>query len=327
MSNCNIEFHEPDPRWEMFGCPDFESYLKHYLVRGQFHNKVPEEITKAYLTIENLIAHAYYYYPMYDEAISKALRTMEMAVKIRCKDLGIPVDRPDKKGKHKKIDRKFVDLIRDLAKSEPGKDVFYLIDCYRTLRNSLMHPETNSYMGGIGKPTIINSVNIFNLLFAPASFFELNKKQTEKLQQQTLFMKGEPLVFKMNNTRFLIHAIEITDVFINGESESVCLHVVPISNLPDNPTEDLGYAEPFTLFVRNIAIQNQILKGINIPNNSEIEVQISKHPDDKESVNKYLEYLDKFYKRIYPNVEQIFTHNKGKGIAEFRYSHYHQIQF
>jgi len=86
-----MEFHEPDSRWAGFGCSSYEHYLDRYLIRGKFHNKVPNAVTDAYITIEYLMAHAYYFYPMYDEALSKLLRTMEMAVKLRCKEIGIDI--------------------------------------------------------------------------------------------------------------------------------------------------------------------------------------------------------------------------------------------
>ena len=161
-------YHEPDKRWEVWECPNYEIYLQKYLVKGDFDAKVPKDIVAAFTTIEFLIAHAYYRYEMYDEALNKTLRTIEMAVKIRCKQLKIDFkyEVVKKNGKKENRDKDFNRLNQDLIKKEIGKELEYALEWVRFLRNIQMHPKMNSFMGGMSQRAITKCVEIINLLFA-----------------------------------------------------------------------------------------------------------------------------------------------------------------
>jgi hypothetical protein len=160
-------YHTPDETWKVFGFHTYESYIQHYLIKGNFHNKVPQDILDAYTTVEYLIAHAYYYYPMYDEAFSKSLRIIEMAIKIRCAELKIELMHEVKvKGKPKIIKKDLKRLIHDLSKKEKGKDFDNSLNGLRELRNSNMHPDMNAFMGGMSRSVMIACVDTINLIFA-----------------------------------------------------------------------------------------------------------------------------------------------------------------
>jgi hypothetical protein len=53
---------------------------------------LPEE-TKSFVPCKHIAAQAYYHYPLCDEEASKALRIMELAVKLKCKQLKISLIR------------------------------------------------------------------------------------------------------------------------------------------------------------------------------------------------------------------------------------------
>lgn len=80
-----MKWFEADTRWELFNMKSREDFINNYVVTGKFHNAVPKDIVTAFETVSYLMAHSYYHWPMMDEAMTKALLVMEMAVKIKAK--------------------------------------------------------------------------------------------------------------------------------------------------------------------------------------------------------------------------------------------------
>jgi hypothetical protein len=159
-------YHTPDKHWEIWGCTNYDCYLEKYLVKGNFHDKVPEEIIDASATIEYLIAHAYYYFKIYDEALNKALRIVELSVKLRCKQLGIDLQHEEVDLNSKKRNKDFSRLNEDLIKKEKNKELTYVLNYIRFMRNNQMHPTMNSFVGGRNNGVIIKCFETVNLLFA-----------------------------------------------------------------------------------------------------------------------------------------------------------------
>ena len=117
-----MEYHVPDNRWQIFGMDNFANYVEKAVVKGQFHPSVPADIVEAYKMAEYMMAHAYYHYPLYHEALSKVLRIIEMAVKFRCQQIKINLTQIAKrKGKQEEGKRVLKHLMDDIAKAEPVK--------------------------------------------------------------------------------------------------------------------------------------------------------------------------------------------------------------
>src|SRR5688572_3734537 len=114
-----MKYRVPDPLWESFGANNFEEYCEKFVVSGKFHPAVPQEIVNEYVQVEYLLSSAYYSYPLLDEAISKALKIMELAVKIKCKQSGILLSQKASSKSRKSLK----ELIDALDKMEPLKDL------------------------------------------------------------------------------------------------------------------------------------------------------------------------------------------------------------
>jgi hypothetical protein len=76
-------FYTPDTRWDFYQISDEEEFAEKLVIEGVFHQEVPEDVIEAYETTEYLMAHLYYYWPMYDEAFNKVLFTIEMGIKLK----------------------------------------------------------------------------------------------------------------------------------------------------------------------------------------------------------------------------------------------------
>src|SRR5687767_6120314 len=105
-------YFEADLTWNTFGVISKEDYVSKFVFEGKFHSAVPQDIIDSFETAEYMMAHAYYHYKMYDEALKKMLAIFEMAVKLRCTEMGIELEVSSKKWKTKK--RRLFDLIDDL---------------------------------------------------------------------------------------------------------------------------------------------------------------------------------------------------------------------
>lgn len=320
----NMEFYTPDERWDIFGCPDFESFLNKYLVRGNFHKKVPEQVVDAYKTIEYLMAHAYYYYPMYDEALSKLLRTIEMAIKIRCKELNIPTVVEKKKGNEiKRYDLTFNDLINKVCNEEKEKKLDFSLHRIREIRNMFMHPEFNSYMGGIIIFNIYFCVTILNTLFADKSFFIKVNSELKSFENKLANFKAKTMTFKRGSEYFLIHDLEIIDFFYIENEDLFCFSIHPVIQITENIIleKKVTGAPPICFPAKDVKISENSILGIDIKNNISFKIDIIDSPEDQRVMEKYKEYINR-QESFHLNIagSEIVT-----AITRFRYEYYHLI--
>jgi len=166
MNELQSKWFEPDERWRYFGgFTELEKYLAEMVIKGNFHDNVPEDISKSYKTVEFIMAHAFYHWPMYDEAYNKLLRIIEMALKFKAQELGIPVNHVKANGKETPKGMKV--LVDQISKaiSAPGGFKRYL-ERATYLRNWDSHPTHHSYSGGMLKSSsAMDMINLINILF------------------------------------------------------------------------------------------------------------------------------------------------------------------
>jgi hypothetical protein len=152
-------YYEPDIRWPRFGAPTREQFEALYVFPPRFHTGVHEDIVKSYTTASHLMALAWYYYPVYDEALNKLLLLLEMAVKLRCQQLGLPAGPK----------RTLQQLIASLEVAEPAKQLGWWLDLLRQMRNQVAHPEHHSFGGATFRIAMPRMVNTLNQLFEDES--------------------------------------------------------------------------------------------------------------------------------------------------------------
>lgn len=148
-------YYQPDTRWPIFGAPTREQFEARYVFPPRFHAGVPEDIVKSYTTASHLMALAWYHYPVYDEALSKLLLLLEMAIRLRCQQLGLPAGPK----------RTLQELIMALEAAEPAKELGWWLQILRQLRNQVAHPERHSFGGATFRPAMLRMVNTLNQLF------------------------------------------------------------------------------------------------------------------------------------------------------------------
>lgn len=148
----------------MFGINSQEEFVKKFVIPAQFYSQVPDDVKAAYETATYLMAHAWYHWPLYDEALKKLTLLLEMALKIKAKQLNIPSKIVNKKGRE--ISKSLSKLISEICAIEKEKNLHDLLNKVREVRNMFAHPERNSFMGGIASADIIKKISeTINQLF------------------------------------------------------------------------------------------------------------------------------------------------------------------
>jgi len=183
----STEYLASDDRWVIFDTNSIEEHIQKNVVKGVFEKSVPVDIVTDFKTIEYVQVYAYYHWPLMDEAMSKGLRLLEMAIKLKAKELGIPLRSSGLKPR----DKNFNQLINEVCIEEPLIQVRETIHFLRGLRNMTIHRDSDSYIGGTGGLIIRNLmrlVNLINEMFLDPE--KLKVKHISEKPERELFIKN-----------------------------------------------------------------------------------------------------------------------------------------
>jgi len=283
-----LPYQQPDRTWEIWeSTKDYRNYIEEMVVKGKFHPLVPKHVVDSYLIAEHIMAHAYYHYPMYDEALTKLLGIAEMAIKLRCTELGIElVTNQTRQGKTVIIEKKLVQLINELTAIEPAKDIKYNLDWLRRVRNTRMHPKQYGFAGSMVRSPIQWGVVILNKLFMPEATLVSFKVELQSMNAKVAAFKGAALIMEYESKGYLVERCEIREAVKVGNEWLYLLVAYPISiNTADNLATH-SYLQLFMFFVKRITACNGSLSAIEIASNNRVTVKHSIHPQDIANYDK-----------------------------------------
>ncbi len=289
-------YYKPDVIWEIYGASSQKEYIDKFMVKGRFHPAVPNDVREAFTTVEYLIAHSYYHYPMFDEALKKALGIFEMAVKLRCNELNIPVTLPSKRGVIP--DRRLVDLITELHIVEPIKEMSDSLNNLRLIRNIYSHPSYYSFIGVIARLNILSIVNTLNALFKdPLVIAQYNKDFNRYKKLYHSFEKGL-FILVDNELRILISCAKPKLIAFEGETLIGFWQLDPIlENVLINFPE-YAFDPPIKLVLENVILSNGTINAKEYTTKRAIMIKPTSNPIN---VGK----LQSFYNDIYSLEEQV----------------------
>ena len=284
-----MEYHQPDTRWEIFGLPDFETYQQKLVVKGLFHPSVPKDVVEAYEVAEYIMAHAYYHYPLYEEAFSKLLRITEMAVKLRCTQLGISLATTKLNKKTQRPDKKrFSVLINELCKAEPEKDIKDGLDRLRRLRNSFMHPDSHTYSGSMAKGAIQSTVTLLNEMFIPGQIFKPFIHRQEEIKKEINNYKEGLFVLEYQHNRYLIEGVEINAAILVDGKWIYYLVAQPVTLNIGEQMKNHSYSMPLLYFVTDLSSGESCVSVNEVENNYPIKISTTNHTDNLEIYQRFI---------------------------------------
>ena len=277
-------YFEPDSRWELYGIANNEQFVQQFVVKGFFHEGVPKDVKDAYTTVEYLLAHAYYFWPMFDEAFNKALRVLEMAVKLKAKQLSISSEniKPNKKIESKKL----IKLIEEICNKPHLSYLNNNLNRARKIRNSQMHPDSNSYMGGIGGlgKNLKLFVNVINDLFRSDELMIVQFAQKKAIEKQIKTFENNLVVLDDHTNRILVSSI-LDFLVLNKTLILVCNLVLRNTK---QVLEEHKYLKPIGFALFNYEVQKGLLTGSS---NDGHEIKIYKTMN-VENLQQYTNHLN-----------------------------------
>lgn len=275
-------YYKPDDRWKMFGITKKELFEQQFVVKGCFHKGVPKDVKDAFITVEHLMAYAYYYWFLYDEAFNKALRLLEMAIKQKAKLKGIPLN-----------NKSFDILINEICSESNNEQLKNSLHRARKIRNKQVHADSNSSSGLIGGKdrNIKLFVNLLNELFLDDSWQMAQFEKQELNGEQLLSFQNSLLVFENNVPGILVSGILDFKIL----DETLFLVLNPVLRNTKHSLEEHRYSNPISIALSNFKFQGECLTGtskdgyeikIYKTDKAENVVQFEKHNNGLNSVNE-----------------------------------------
>lgn len=266
------------------------------MIKGRFHQNVPNDIVEAYETIEQLMAHAFYHYPMYDVAIRELSALAEMAVKLRAKQKEIQLNYTDKNGKEKS--RSLSNLIDLLLKEKEAKLLKDDLHRIRQFRNALVHRERNTFAGASFRHTIYPILNRVNELFYEDDW---RTQDFNPLSKALKCFQEQCLILESNGLKFLAFLPQLNESIANKN-----LYLFSYEILYDQIKAETSPSESQIIVLSQLTVSENLIQA-TIVNGEKIKIYPT---DKKENVDRYQAAMKRFKeddetKRIYGSVKPI----------------------
>lgn len=219
---------------------------------------------------------------MFDEAMSKMLLIMEMAIKLKAETLNIPL----KKGKR---DKRLAEIINEVFEN---KEMVFLkpdFDRAREFRNMKMHPKKHQFMGVMGF-TNDNArlfVNIINLLFLDTKDLEKIISKTDQLHNDLKPFQNGLHVLQFQGQKILIDGFHTFKYREFENNKMLLIYVNPIIKNVHEQFLKRKYPEPLIIAFSEFIIKEDSIEGLDLERNA-MKIYI----DNKEqNLKTYYDYI------------------------------------
>ncbi len=279
-----MQYFEPDSRWELYQISSVEEYVDKFVVKGKFQSAVPNDIQESWQTVEYLLAHAYYHWPMYDEGFKKALLIIEIAVKLKAKEKGIALEEKANKA-GKQFEKKLSKLICEVFVGKHYQILQNDIDRARNIRNILVHPDRNTYNGAIGniKGNLMFLINVLNDIFrSEEEHFQRYQNSVELSEAFKVFDKSL-LVLEYHKPSILIEKILDFSLMNN----KLYLFLNPVRTNISEIMSNHFSLNPEVVCLEKFEMEGSELKGIT-SGGTEIRIHKTDKPENQNLFNDYL---------------------------------------
>ncbi len=213
---------EPDLRSTVFeGCETFESYVKFMMPDIWFKPGVHPDVLRRFHPVKKLIEHSYFEYEFYDIATIHSMFTLEMALKIRYKEITNDTwNREIKKGELKRNLFNLLKWFNDRYYLEVYNDEF--LNTLRKVRNTVAHPEGYSIGGPAMYHWIEQVVDMINDTYEDPELRKKRFEETDIISTQLKELAKNGAILRFNNNEEVIYSANIS--FIENKTNPPVYH-------------------------------------------------------------------------------------------------------
>jgi hypothetical protein len=282
-------YYQPDTIWRIFGAPTEAEYIQKFVVKGNFHAGVHEDVVKSYDVVEHIMALSYFHYPMYEVALQKLLGIYEMAVKLRSQQVGIVMDYTLKNGaKRKKELNKLIDELVDKALIPELKSVMHHT---RKIRNIFAHPDQYSLFGTLSHSVLIPLVNLLNQLFLPQSHHIENNEVLLKTKESFTISETDLFKLEHKNQLILAYAPKLLNTFKVGSTWVSAISFQPVLSKTKELLSEHKIPDGIIRFFKEVEITSKGIKAIDTESIQEILIERTTKTENLEVLKRHLKEL------------------------------------
>lgn len=171
-------FLQQDERWSIYeNIKDYSSFCQKILPEIYLKPEVHSDIRSEFRVIEKLLQHSYYEYEFYDVAAQKSMFALEMALKIKFREIH---------------NESFKGALGGLINWFAGNNFFETtnkeyLDYIRSVRNNFAHPERYSFGGSMMSQWISHPLDLINDLYESR---KLRKQRTVLYRSLNIRLKS-----------------------------------------------------------------------------------------------------------------------------------------
>ena len=273
-------YYIPDNIWKIFGINTEEGFIDKFVIKGIFHSKVCEDISKSYKVVEHALALSYYHYPLYDLAIDKLLRIFEMAVNLRCADLGIEKYYFNKK--KKKITKTLNELIDELIRIGMIDDFRNILHNIRKIRNRSSHQENHTLIGTIAGQVIYPILNLINLIFIDKGTHIENQSQFETIKAKILIYRNALFKLVHEGQIILAYDIDMHDCYKKENDWIYIFSFMPVVTDAEKRIKNHQPPNRIIQFIQNAYVDDLSIKGFDLIQGKDVFIEKT---DKAENIN------------------------------------------
>lgn len=316
------DYFVADDRWEMFGVTSRDQYVGQFVLPGKYHKLVPETVQKAHRTAEYLMAHAWYYWPMYDESLKKMTLIFEIAIKQKAKQLGIDLKQSTKNGKAR--EKSLNTLIQEIHRREPKRQILDSLLRSKNLRNTFAHPTQDSWMGGIqaSQDNVKYYVNIINTLFLDYALFEEYLDQLERIENLQQSIDSDLYRITMGRKKLLVHRVLSREVYPSEQNPFLLLALEMVIS-DSYEVFSKGYTpDPIIIGFKDVELTDVRIRGIDFEKGEDVIIELTDHPQNTNIYKSYLDDLDRLGNVKFKQMnDHAIRHTADWGIERMKYQY------
>lgn len=305
-----------DDTWSAFDFGhNLEEFEKLYVPEIYLKPKVHQDVAQNFHIIKQLIRYSFFEYKFYDVATLKSLLTLEMALKIRYKEV------TGAEWQKKASLARLMDWFRNENYFEAYNREYLII--IRSIRNSLAHPTEHSVSGPFSRHIIENVIDLINGLYEDPKLRRKRKSLTINILNKLKEFKNG---IKCSIGNDFYYAINAWPAFINNKKQPMDIHFYfnPKITIPDLVLEETNLLIPPTLpFIANSV---RILKNsIELKKDSSDSLFVSEITNTNEKT-EFAEWLSKYKKYCGPTYGYIHLNNDFTDTFTLHLRKFHKIE-